>query len=55
MTTKELRKRMQAALNRFAAHDDNETLHDELDKLLLAYVNDDEVTRLFNQETLWYS
>jgi hypothetical protein len=35
--------------------DDPESVHADLDRLLLAYVDDEEITAAFEEMTLWYS
>ena len=53
MTIEELRQKVRE----IHTHEewDLEEIHNQLDRLLLEYINDEEVTNLFDQDSLWYA
>lgn len=53
MTLEELKEKLKAIIDR-QSNRDTERDHIEADGLLLEYINDEEVTRLFEEIEKWY-
>jgi hypothetical protein len=53
MTIDELKAKLMEAIEKYKG--DTETLHGEADELLLEYINDTEVTALYNSFEKWYA
>lgn len=50
-TLEELKEKMKAAIDKY----DSEAGHQILDALLLSYINDEEVTKIFDDAEKWYA
>ena len=61
MSKEELIKRMATVESKYTRKNrngvwyDNEAIHVEQDRLLLKFINDSEITDLFNRTAKWYS
>jgi len=52
MTVEELRKLL---YEKSKDDTDRECRHSDMDELLLEYINDEEVTKIFNETEKWYA